>query len=86
MRGNSTWPAHNQTGQYSPNAPPDFSQRYNPSDGILCDPQALDKSLASLQGGNPSATRDVEVLLTEVETLLSYWNDILCTGERGQQR
>lgn len=74
--------AHNQTEQYSPKAPPDFPHMGNPSDGISCDPQALDKSLASLQGGNPSAARDVEVLLTEVETLLSYWNDILCTGER----
>ena len=43
--------------------------------------QALDKALAALQGGSPSAAREVEGLLAEVEPLLSYWNDILCTGE-----
>jgi hypothetical protein len=43
--------------------------------------QALDKALAALQGGSPSAAREVEALLAEVEALLSYWNDILCTSE-----
>ena len=43
--------------------------------------QALDKALAALQGGSPSAAREVEGLLAEVEALLSYWNDILCTSE-----
>jgi hypothetical protein len=43
--------------------------------------QALDKALAALQGGSPLAAREVEALLAEVEALLSYWNDILCTSE-----
>lgn len=48
--------------------------------------QALDKALAVLQSGSPSAAREVEALLAEVETLLSYWNDILCTGETALAR
>ena len=48
---------------------------------VLSCVQALDKALAALQGGSPSAAREVEGLLAEVEALLSYWNDILCTSE-----
>jgi hypothetical protein len=47
---------------------------------VLSCVQALDKALAALQGGSPSAAREVEALLAEVEALLSYWNDILCTS------
>ena len=44
--------------------------------------QALDQALSALEAGAAGAAREVEVCLTEVETNLSYLNDILSTGEK----
>ncbi len=42
--------------------------------------QALDRALSALESGAAGAAREVEACLTEVETNLSYLNDILSTG------
>ena len=42
--------------------------------------QALDRALSALESGAMGAAREVEACLTEVETNLSYLNDILSTG------
>jgi hypothetical protein len=46
--------------------------------------QALDRQLSSLEAGTSAAAFSLENVLAEVEDLLSYCNDILCTGERFQ--
>ncbi|BDA41766.1 probable protein CLEC16A homolog at N-terminal half [Coccomyxa sp. Obi] len=43
--------------------------------------QALDRQLSSLDAGTSAAAFNMENVLAEVEDLLSYCNDILCTGE-----
>ena len=43
-------------------------------------PQALDRMLDSLQQGTGFLVAKVDSCLAEVEDLLSYTNDILCTG------
>ena len=43
--------------------------------------QLLDRALLALESGVPNAAREVEICLTEVETNLSYLNDILSTGK-----
>ena len=42
--------------------------------------QALDRLLALLNSGAGTAVYNVDSSLAEVEDLLSYCNDILCTG------
>ena len=42
--------------------------------------QALDRQLSSLDAGTSAAAFSMENVLAEVEDLLSYCNDILCTG------
>ena len=42
--------------------------------------QALDRQLSSLDAGTSAAAFTMENVLAEVEDLLSYCNDILCTG------
>lgn len=42
--------------------------------------QALDRQLSSLDAGTTAAAFSMENVLAEVEDLLSYCNDILCTG------
>lgn len=42
--------------------------------------QALDKQLPKLEEGSSAAAFSMENVLAEVEDLLSYCNDILCTG------
>ncbi len=40
----------------------------------------MDKTLEAMQEGDPDAPPEMEDLLGELETCLSYWNDVLCTG------
>lgn len=42
--------------------------------------QLLDRKLSSLEAGTSAAAYNVEAELTHAEDLLSYANDILCTG------
>jgi hypothetical protein len=42
--------------------------------------QLLDRQLSSLEAGTSAAAFTLENVLAEVEDLLSYCNDILCTG------
>ena len=42
--------------------------------------QALDKQLPKLEEGSSASAFSMENVLAEVEDLLSYCNDILCTG------
>lgn len=42
--------------------------------------QALDKQLPKLEEGSSASAFSMENILAEVEDLLSYCNDILCTG------
>ncbi len=42
--------------------------------------QALDKQLPKLDEGSSASAFSMENVLAEVEDLLSYCNDILCTG------
>ena len=42
--------------------------------------QRLDAALAALEEGDTSAENAMESALAEVEDLISYCNDILCTG------
>lgn len=44
--------------------------------------QLLDRSLSSLEAGTSKAAYSVETKLGNVEDLLSYSSDILCTGVR----
>ena len=56
---------------------------------IACEPfaeivwalQALDRQLPKLEEGSSAAAFGIENVLAEVEDLLSYCNDILCTGD-----
>lgn len=47
--------------------------------------QSLDNLLPSLGSGTTTATYNVDSCLAEVEDLLSYCNDILCTGTAARQ-
>ena len=51
-----------------------------------CAWQALDKQLPKLEEGSSAAAFSMENVLAEVEDLLSYCNDILCTGSRRHSR
>ncbi len=44
--------------------------------------QLLDRQLSSLEAGTSAAAFNLENVLAEVEDLLSYCNDILCTGSK----
>ncbi len=44
--------------------------------------QVLDHLLTLLGGGSSTAIYNVDSCLAEVEDLLSYCNDILCTGNK----
>ena len=43
--------------------------------------QALDRQLPKLEEGSSAAAFSMENVLAEGEDLLSYCNDILCTGD-----
>ena len=43
--------------------------------------QALDRQLPKLEEGSSASAFSMENVLAEVEDLLSYCNDILCTGD-----
>ena len=51
-----------------------------------CAWQALDKQLPKLEEGSSAAAFSMENVLAEVEDLLSYCNDILCTGSSVTQQ
>ena len=48
--------------------------------GMLPAAQRLDTALAALEEGDMTAENAMESALAEVEDLISYCNDILCTG------
>ena len=50
----------------------------NPS--LRCRSQRLDAALAASEEGDANAENAMESALAEVEDLISYCNDILCTG------
>ncbi len=57
-----------------------FALRVTAVESICVTLQALDKQLPKLDVGSSASAFSMENVLAEVEDLLSYCNDILCTG------